>query len=190
MDFLRARAIQALVTLVAAAAPGAQANCSAMNGTYVDDSVEKIEGSPRTLSSFASPKDRARLVRREQSGPKPTFGGPSQVMQRPKTVKLVSRVALLHGAELKFRFFDESGVLLAETSSITPRKWNCVSGRLERKFQTMSGLGEAIRTEELEQVLMAAPGGDLVLIETTTVVDGPKSAPKRVEVHFKRVEKG
>ena len=54
----------------------------------------------------------------------------------------------------------------------------------------MSGLGEAIRTEELEQVLMAAPGGDLVLIETTTVVDGPKSAPKRVEVHFKRVEKG
>ena len=52
----------------------------------------------------------------------------------------------------------------------------------------MSGLGNVMRTEETEQVLMAPSGGDLTFIETTTVLDGPKAAPKRSEVRFARVK--
>ena len=188
MDFLRPRAIQALAVVVTCGAIAAHANCSAVDGMYDDESIDKLDGIAQSLTSFASPKDRSRLVRQEQAGPKPTFGGSGGVMQRPKTVKLASRVAITYGTELKLRYLDASGKLLVETSSVTPRKWNCVSGRLERKFQTMSGLGNVMRTEEVEQVLMAAPGGELTFIETTTVVEGPKSAPKRAEVRFRRVK--
>ena len=45
-----------------------------------------------------------------------------------------------------------------------------------------------MRTEEVEQVLMAAPGGELTVIETTRVVEGPRTAPKRTEVRFSRVK--
>lgn len=189
MDFFRARAIQALGVFVTCGAIAAQADCSAINGTYEDESIDKHDGIAQSLTSFASPKDRARLVRQERTGTKPTFGSGGAVMQRPKTVKLVSRVGITYGAELTLRYLDASGKLLAETSSVTPRKWNCVSDRLERKFQTMSGLGNVMRTEQVEQVLMAAPGGDLAFIETTTVVEGPKTAPKRSEARFKRMVK-
>lgn len=188
MDILGPRAIQALALWAACGTIAAHAGCGSINGAYADDSVEKLDGVPRTLSSFASPRERARLVHQEQSGPKPTFGGTGQVMQRPKTVKLVARVEVAFAAELKLRYLDESGKLLAETMSTTPRKWNCIGGRLERKFQTASGLGEVMRTEEIVQVLSAEPGGDLALIETSRFVDGTKAAPKETQVHFKRLK--
>src|SRR5205814_5614039 len=139
------------------------------------DSVEKIEGAPRSLSSFAATKDRSKLVRQEAaSGPKPSFGGSSgQVMQRPKVTKLVTSAEVRYGAELKFRFFDAEGKLLVESESITPRRWKCVSDRLERHYQMATGLGDIMRTEEVEQVLIGAKDGDLTLVESRKVIEGP-----------------
>ena len=51
-----------------------------------------------------------------------------------------------------------------------------------------TGLGEVMRTEEVEQVLMGAMGGDLTLVESRKVIDGPKAAPQSREVHFKRLK--
>lgn len=190
MDLFRARTIPALVTAATLAAAGAaHADCSAINGTFADESVEKVDGTPRALSSFAAAKDRSKLFHQERTGPAPSFGGSGTVMTRPKVTRLVQSVNVVYGAELQFRYLDSAGKVLAESNSITPRRWRCVSGRLERKFQVATGLGEVMRTDETEQVLMAAPGGDLTLVETTTVVDGPKAAPKRSEVRFKRVAK-
>ena len=160
-----------------------------MNGIYSDESVEKFDGVPKTLSSFASPRERNKLTRREEAGgAKPGFGGSGQVMQRPKIVKLVSSVAVTYRDELKLLFIDAAGKPLAESDSLTPRRWNCVSGRLERKFQLASGIGDVIRTDEIEQVLMAAPGGDLSFIETATTLGDALARPKRTEVRFKRVK--
>jgi hypothetical protein len=189
VDFFRPRAIQALTFLFCAAAIAAHADCAGINGNYKDESLEKVDGAPLTLSSFASPKERSRLVRQESTGSKPTFGGTGQVMTRPKTVKLVTTVTIRYSTELNLRYLDASGALLVEAARTSPTRWKCVAGRLERKFKTMSGLGDVMRGEEIEQVLMAAPGGDLVFTETTTVVEGPKAPQKRTEAHFKRVEK-
>ncbi len=185
MDFLRARAIPALAALLLAGA--AHADCSAIQGTFSDESLEKVDGVPRTLSSFAAAKDRAKLFRQERSGPAPTFGSSGQVMSRPKITRLAETVAIKYGPELNLRFLDDSGNVLLQTSNTTPRRWRCVSGRLERKYQVATGLGDVMRTEETEQVLMAAPSGDLVLVETSALVDAPKAPPKRTEVRFKRV---
>jgi hypothetical protein len=189
VDFIRSRAIPALAILAAVGAAHA-ADCKALHGVYQDDSVEMIDGSPRSLSTFAPPKDRSKLVMREAApGPAPTFGGGSgQVMQRPKVTKLVSTVNVSYGPELKFRFLDAAGNVLAESQSTTPRRWHCVDGHLERKFQMATGLGEVMRTEEVEQVFKGGAGADLTLVESRKTIDGPKGAPQAREVHFKRVK--
>ena len=187
MDVFRSRAIPALAALLLAGA--AHADCSAIQGTFADESVEKVDGAPRTLSAFAAFKDRPKLFRQERTGPSPTFGGSGPVMSRPKITRLAETVAVKYGPELNLRFLDAGGNVLLQTNTTTPRRWRCVEGRLERKFQGAVGLGETVRTEETQQVLQAAPGGDLVLVETVVVTDGPKAPPKRPEVHFKRVAK-
>ena len=69
---------------------------------------------------------------------------------------------------------------------VVPAPWKCVSGRLERTYQTTGGLGDHIRTEKTEQALFAAPGGDLVFAETVALVSKTPPAPRKVEVRFKR----
>jgi hypothetical protein len=187
LDFLRPRAIPALAFSLSVLA--AHADCSAINGTYLDESMEKVGGAPLTLSSFVGSKDRAKLFHTERSGPPPSFGGPGQLMSRPKVTRLAEKVTVIYGPELKLRFVDASGKVLVETQNVTPRRWRCVGGRLERKFQVASGLGEVMRTEETEQVLMAAPAGDLAFIETAKVVDGPTAPERRTEARFKRLPK-
>jgi hypothetical protein len=188
VDLLRAGAIPALA-IAAAIALDARADCAAINGTYADESVEKFDGSPRTLSSFAPSKDRSKLFHQEKAtGPAPTFGGSGQVMQRPKTTKLVATVELVYESELTFHFRDASGKELLKSQSTTPRRWRCVAGRLERKFQMATGLGEVMRTEEVQQAIMAGPGGDLTLVESRKVIEGPKTPGESREAHFKRVK--
>jgi hypothetical protein len=187
VDVFGPRAIPALAFSLAFGA--AHANCSAINGTYLDESIEKVNGAHVTLSSFASAKDRAKLFHTERSGPPPSFGGSGQLMARPKVTRLAEKVTLTYGPELKLRYVDASGKVLVETQNVTPRRWRCVAGRLERKYQVATGLGEVMRTEETEQVLMAPAGGDLVLVETVTISEGPATPPRRTEARFKRIAK-
>jgi hypothetical protein len=188
LDFHRPRAGPSLGILILAASFAARADCGGVNGTYADESVEKPNGSPMTLSSFATHQARAKIVRQEATGSQPSFGGSGQVMQRPKIVKLTDRATVMFRDELKFRYLDPSGKPLAESVSTTPRPWRCVSGRLERKFEMASGLGDVVRTEQIEQVFMAAPSGDLIFVETAAVVSGPKAPPRKTEASFKRLK--
>ena len=188
MDFFRSRAIPALA-LLAAAGIAQAADCKAIHGVYQDDSIEKIDGTPRSLSSFAPIKDGSKLYKREPaSGPAPSFGGSGQVMQRPKVTKLVQTVDVSYGPELRFKYLDAGGTLLVQSQSTTPRRWQCVNGRLERKFEMATGLGDIVRNELVEQAFVGTAGGDLTLIESRKTIEGPKAAPQSREVHFKRVK--
>jgi hypothetical protein len=188
VDFFRSRAIPALAFLAAAGVAHA-ADCAAIKGNYAEESTEKIDGMPLSLSSFAPMKEGSKLVKREATqGPAPSFGGSGKVMQRPKVTKLAASVDVSYGGELKLRYLDASGKELLDTTNTTPRRWHCVNGRLERKFQMASGLGDVMRTEEVVQVLSAAPGGDLTLAESRKTIEGPKGPVQSREVHFKRLK--
>ena len=191
MDFHRPGAGAALAALLALAG-NAQGACTALDGTFSVDSVEKPGGVPRSLTEFASDKERAKLFKREgaPATPQQGFGG-SAPRARPKVTPLASSTRIKNSNEgTQLAFLDGSGKVLSQaTIGGLPSRWKCVSGRLERRFETTGGLGETIRTERTEQTLFAAPGGDLMFAETISVVAKPPPAPRKVEVRFTRLAK-
>jgi hypothetical protein len=192
VDFFGPRAIPALAALLLSLAPqGAQAACSALNGVFSNESVEKPDGTARTLTEFAPARDRSKLFRTEASAPSPGGFASSAPRARPKVTRLATTARLRYDAgKLTLAFLDAGGKVLSESAiNPTPSPWKCVGGRLERRYETLGGLGNSIRTERTEQVLLAAAGGDLQLVETTAIVETPGEPPRRGEVHFKRVAK-
>jgi len=188
LDFLRTRAGAALAALACSCA--ADAACTALDGTYKVESVEKVEGLARSLTELAADRERSKLFKRE-SAPVPAQGlGGSAPRARPKVTALASTVRIkTSGDNTQLAFMDASGKVLSQAAITTvPSRWRCVSGRLERLFQTTGGLGDNIRTEKTEQVLSAPAGGQLTFTETITVVAKPPPAPRKVEVHFARAE--
>ena len=189
MDLHRTRAGAALATLAFSGAAGAA--CTALDGTYKLESVEKPDGTARSLTEFAADRERSKLFKRE-AAPAPAQGlGGGGVRARPKVTPLAATVRIKTSADsVHLDFLDASGKVLSHAPmGVIPSKWKCVSGRLERRFETMGGLGENIRTDRTEQALFAAPTGDLMLVETTTTVSKPPPAPRKVEVRFPRVAK-
>ena len=65
MDFLGPRAGPALAALLLAAG-SAHAACTALDGTFKVESLEKPDGMGRSLTEFASDKERAKLFKREE----------------------------------------------------------------------------------------------------------------------------
>jgi len=190
MDFLGPRAGPALAALLLAAG-GAHAACTALDGTYHVESVEKPEGAARSLTEFASDKERAKLFKREGSAPMPSQGlGGSATRARPKVTALASTVQVKTSADgTQLAFHDASGKVLSQAAiGAAPAKWKCVSGRLERKYETTGGLGDNIRTERTEQALFAAPGGDLQFTEAVSIVSKTPPPPRKVEVRFPRAK--
>ena len=178
MDFIGARAIPALVAALATTAARAQeaVPCASIAGVYANLSVETRGGSPRRLSDFATAEQRRRLHRFE--------GGSGVVAQgeapkaRPKVTPVASRVVVAASASggAVLRFFDDNGRLIAETRMDSPGAWKCTTAGLERAEENLSGLGNDIRTERLEQRLHRDDEGDLVLTETVTNLDAPGAA--------------
>jgi hypothetical protein len=190
MDFHRARAGAALAALLALAGNAAGA-CTALDGTFKVDSVEKPDGMPRSLTEFATDKERAKLFKREgPATPQHGFGGAAP-RARPKVTALASTARIKTSNEgTQLAFLDGSGKVLSQAGiGGLPSRWKCVSGRLERRFETTGGLGETIRTERTEQALFAAQGGDLMFSETISVVAKTPPAPRKVEVRFTRLAK-
>ena len=192
MDLFRARAIAALAAAALPALLAHGADCAALNGTYSAESAELHEGAPRTLDQLAPDRVRAQLYRQDKpaEAPKPPPGldaGP--LRSRPaRATRLAATARLTHaGGTTKLRFHDAQGNSLAETPLATaPKAWRCVGGHLERSFDTLRGLGDAIRTDRTVQSLERTPEGDLLLAETVTTVKPATGKPARSEARFRR----
>jgi hypothetical protein len=187
MDFLRPGAGAALAALLLLAG-NAHGACTALDGTFSVESVEKPDGMARSLTEFAADRERGKLFKREGPAPAPQGFGGSAPRARPKVTPLAASVRIkASGSTAQLAFADASGKVLSQAPiGVVPAPWKCVSGRLERSYQTTGGLGDNIRTEKTEQVLFAAPGGDLMFAETVALVARTPPAPRKVEVRFKR----
>ena len=179
MDLLRARAIPALIAVLAVT--GTHAACDALNGTYSDESVAPIEGIPRHLSDLTVGPDRRKLVRQESGGKAQGFAS-AQPRSRPKVAHLAKTASVTandRGASIEFR--DAEGKPLATLG--IGAGWKCHGDALEREDEHSGGLGENVRTDRVQDQLAKA-GGNLVYTETVTTIDPPGGKPKRTEIRF------
>jgi hypothetical protein len=186
VDLFRARASAALIAL--AFASGAAADCTALNGVFSDEPVERPEGAPR-LGDLSPYSIRSRLVHTEPApGPQGGFTGTAP-RARPKQTRLASTVHLaLAGSILKMTILDAHGKVLADTTiNASPKAWKCAGNRFERSYESIGGLGESVRTERTQQALFAEKDGDLHFVETATIVE--TKSERRVEARFKRLPK-
>ena len=187
MDLFRTRAIPALIAAALALPCAAADDCKALNGTYQDQSAAPRNGVTEHLSNFVMGKEKGKLFRREAAtGAQPSFSG-SATLSRPKVTPLASTATLTHDAKgTRLKFMDALGKDLVEAGIDSPR-WKCSGNHLERKSQRTSGLGDVFRTERIEEKLLRDPAsGDLVYIETKTVVEPPGGKPVQSEAHFKQ----
>ena len=166
----------------------ARADCKALDGIYANES-SKVGGSSHSLTEFAPSKESSKLflVERPAGGQQQGFtsGG---LRARPKITPLTSAVRLHYtGGRLMLAYIDANGKTLAETAiGNSPAIWKCVGSRLERKYETVGGLGDQVRTRRTQESLFTEANGDLHFAESTTIVGLP-GEPQRVEVTFKRV---
>ena len=183
MDFLGPRAIPALIAL--AALPAAGADCSALDATYRFESAPGKGEEPRYLSDLTLGRDRNKLVKMEKPKVGPSFGGAAGPMDRPKVTQLAVSGAFTYAeAGSSFRFVDAAGATLATLGIDTPKHWSCKEARLVRSSERMSGLGNVIRTEKLDETLERNAAGDLVYRQSVTVIDPPGPKPTSSEVRF------
>jgi hypothetical protein len=186
VDLLRTRAVPALIAALCAPALAGAADCSALEGTYRFKSVGP--GESRALSDLTFGREINKLYRVDAQGSDPGTLNPTQTMQRPKRTLLASTVAVIHSAgRVRLRFMDSAGATLVEMGIDAPARWTCNAGRLERSAERTEGLGNVIRTEKVGEVLERNEAGDLVYLETVTVVDPPGAKPVRRESRFPQV---
>ena len=182
MDFLRTRAIPALIAALALPCAAAD-NCAPLQATYRYKSVGP--GEPISLSVLTLSKERSKLFRLEDKGTAPAAGG---LIRAPKSTPLAETATLIHSPkDTRLRFMDASGKVLAEMTINDTGRWACKAGRLERTRERTAGLGEAIRTEKVVETLERNDTGDLVLRTTVTVLKPPGPGPKPVEARFPAV---
>ena len=183
MDFLRPRAIPALIAL--ALLPAAvHAACDTLQGTYQYYSGGKDR---EALSTFVDGPAKKKLFK--SIGPSKPGGDLASTAPRArmKVEHLASTVALRprgNGAELEF--FDAKGASLARVA-LAPG-FRCTGDKLARTEERLSGLGNAIREIKVEESFSRAPDGSLLRREVTTTV-GAKTPPQTSEALFARVGK-
>jgi hypothetical protein len=186
VDLLSSRAVPALIAALCVPAFAGAADCSALEGTYRFKSVGP--GESRQLSDLTFGREVNKLYRLDAQGSAPGALNPTQPIRRPKTTLLASTVAVTHSAgRTRFRFMDSAGATLVEMGIDAPVRWTCNADRLERSVERTAGLGNAIRTERVVEVLSRTDAGDLLYLETVTVIDPPGAKPIRHEARFPRV---
>lgn len=181
MDFLRTRAIPALIALLSFAA--AAADCSSLNGTYPPESPDGNKGVPGSLANLVSGPDRQKLFEYEKT-PGQSFSS-TEPKQRPKYKKLASRVTLTYApGSTKLRFLDAQGKELAEFRLEATGKWACRNGDLTLESEQMAGTAEGIRTDRAVLALHR-DGDSLVLSETVTTIDPPGGKARASSSRYK-----
>jgi hypothetical protein len=187
MDFFGSRAISSLIAVAAASGlMQARADCSALQGTYAYRSTAAAEADKGYLGDLVLGAERRKLVRLENPLPaqrvESLSSGP--VRSRPKVTHLASTVAVSHGASgLRMEFRDAQGKTLVEAGP--GDGWACNGSRLVRSNERLSGLGDQVRTERIDESLSRSPAGSLVHSITTTVVDPPGGKPRRQDFEYK-----
>jgi hypothetical protein len=180
VDFLRPRAIPALIAALACGS--AAADCAPLQGTYRFASAGAGE---TKLSDLTLSRERSKLFRVDDKGTGPSSFGGGNVIQRRKVTPIAESAALIHSAKgTRLRFMDAGGKTLAETTIDDTGRWACKGNRLERGRERTAGLGEEIRTEKVVETLERNAAGDLVLRETVTVLKPPGSQPRVTESRF------
>jgi hypothetical protein len=184
MDLVRARAIPALI-LGCGPALAAAADCASLNGTYREEAAAVAGAEPQYLSNLTMDRGRTKLFRVESPGSKPGGLAPSAPLQRPKVAHLAVKGTLTYAPKKsRVRFEDAQGMVLAELGIDGFDPWDCVDGRLLRKSERTSGLGDAVRTERIQETLERNAAGELVYRETRSFVDGPAAKPRVTEARF------
>lgn len=187
MDFLRARAIPALIAL-ALASPVLAAGCGVLDGTYNYTSEPVAGMQPATFNLLVNLKkgDAEKLLKWDaKSAPKSL--SPTEPMARPKVTHLSSKVKVEYRPEgSKVTFLNDAGTALADASLDSFGKWSCKDDHLERSSERMAGAGGVVRTEKVEQSVRRK-GDALVFADTVTIIDPPGGKPRTNEVRFKAV---
>lgn len=186
MDFVRARAIPALIAFALPASPALAAGCSALDGTYRYTSEPVAGMQPVTFNLLVNLKkgDGEKLLKRD-AGSAPKSLSPSEPMARPKITHLSSKVRVEYRPEGSVvTFLNDAGTPLAQASLDSLGKWSCRDDHLERSSERMAGAGGVVRTEKLEQSLRRK-GEALVLADTVTIVDPPGGKPHTTEISFR-----
>jgi hypothetical protein len=183
VDFLRTRAIPPLIACLACACASA-ADCSSLNGTYRDEEASPGGAERHYLSDLTMERGRDKLFHVER-GAGPGGLSPSAPIQRPRVSHLAASATLTYAPrKTRLRFVDARGGVLAELGIDSTDPWTCKDGRLTRSAQRTSGLGDAVRTERIEETLERSAAGDLVHRETRTAVDGAPGKALGFEAHF------
>ena len=174
MDFIRPRAVPALIASLAATAALAGPGCASIDGTYRFEGLPPSHEGSTTLAEFAPRAEAQKLYSsRPGSATPPGFMG-NGVMRRPPARKaLASRVAFAYEAGgARLRYLDDAGRTLVEARLEASGPWRCEGTRLVRRWERMSGLGDEIRTERVEEALERDGAGRLVHREAVTVIEG------------------
>jgi hypothetical protein len=182
LDFLRTRAIPALIAALSCAA--AAADCTQLDGKYPMRSGSGADEA--SLADLVQGAQRKNLYTAEgRSAPKDL--APTAPLARPKVTWIATTATLAYRAEgATLRFADREGRMLAELGINSTGRWSCKGSQLERRSERMSGVGDIVRTERVVQSL-SREGDTLVLAETVTIVDPPGGTPKRKDARFKAI---
>lgn len=181
MDFLRPRAIPALIALLL---PGlVHAACDKLAGTYryfsagkPTDSLANYADGPggekRKLFKYLTPMKAATPGDLASSAPR----------ARVKYEHLAATVGFTpraDGADLEF--FDAAGNRLVRLALAAG--FRCEGDRLTRSEERLAGLGDAVSELRVEESFSRDADGSLVHRETTSTVGG-KDKPKASEARF------
>lgn len=181
MDFVRAGAIPALIAACGLAAPALAADC-VIDGSYQYRSEGPKDASDGFNRLVQFKQGEGRKLFKSEGPPQPQQGfGGSEPRARPKYTVLATRVEV---SGRQVRFLDASGQLLAQATIDSGGKWTCRGGRLQRSSERLTGIGDNIRTERLDESLRRE-GDFLVFGETRTTIDPPGGKPKAEEVRFR-----
>ncbi len=176
----KARSVAAY--LACAAALGAHADCTKLDGTYRFRPLEPASDTTESLAILAAVgRDASKLIRYEALPH--VRGDPltsSAARGRPKIsdIAVAGTLSYAPGAA-RWRFVDAAGKPLATLPLEASRPWACSGDRLTRTFQRTGGLGDNIRTDRIEEVLERDNTGALVHRETITVIEGGKGTRVR-----------
>ena len=185
MDFLRPRAIPALIAL-GLAAPAFAADCGAMSGTYQFKAEPGAGMEAATFNMLVVLPQGSGSKLFKNTAPDQQGFGSGEHKSRPKVTPLSSKVRLAYRPEgSQVTFLDAEGKALLEVGLNSGGKWSCKDGHLERSSERMAGgaSGE-IRTDRVQQSLQRE-GDALVFTETITTIDPPGGKPRKAQSRFK-----
>jgi hypothetical protein len=184
VDIVGPRAIPALIALaIAFAAFDAHGACEALDGKYKVRPVDASGERAPTLATLAEGPDRAKLFG-SVPGAAPAQGGldSTQVRSRRSNTMLAQAAVLKSDAKgAQLEFFDGKGGALAKLRLAAG--WKCAWTRFTHADEHLVGLGNAIRTERVEEVLSKDASGRLAYEETVTSID-PPAKPKKSGAFF------